>query len=318
MQRGLTSRRRNRPVTLACLLACALCAACARNEPAAEPAPPAPAAPIAVAFDDIEQAELAGKLVTVDGYFSAPPSMFSFGIGDGPRSWKLKFSPRPEGRKTVEVSVYEGDEPNRMLALSNPYDPVDLRLRTASGELIGPEDRVRITAKVGRSAAYGETTLSYNTLMLEQIELLPKEAEIEPVEVPFDAVCTRSLDGQAVAVEGYLSAGALVLSYKHGARSYYTFYLKRAPLDSDGMLTVRIFAGTGPNEVEPLGENFDESKVRFRTADGEVRRLADRVRVSGDLIVETGADGQTSCTLSRIRIDAAKKANAATDPRRAK
>jgi hypothetical protein len=296
-----------RAIRLVALLALALSAACTRTPPPAPPPPPEPPAPVAVTFEQVEGAEFADKVVTVDGYFSAPSSMFSYGIGDGPRSWKLHFSPRPEGRRTVEVSVYEGDEPNRMLPLPNPYDPGDLKLRADDGALVGPEDRVRITAKVWRSAAYGETELTRSSLSLERIELLPKDdTPIEAVEVAFDAACDRALDGKTIAVEGYLKPGALVFTYKRGGRTYYTFFLKRAPLDSEGMLTVRIFAGSGPNEVDPLGEDFDESKIRFRSAEGGTLGFADRVRVTGDLIVETNEAGERSCTLSRIRIDAVR------------
>src|SRR4051794_31490238 len=166
-------------------MAIALCCACG-TKPAApvDVAPPPPPSPVARTFDDLETAEH-NALVTIDGYFSAPSSMFTYGSSEGPRSWKLNFTKRPGGRDSVEISVTEGDGPNTMAPLANPYDPADLRLHTAGGATVGPEDKVRVTAKVWRVPDKTEG-LRKNSLSLESIELLPKEPEPEPVVVAFD------------------------------------------------------------------------------------------------------------------------------------
>ncbi len=90
----------------------------------------------------------AGKLVALEGFVVLPNNMNA----EPNQKYELFLAAQPDGKggqvKTI-ITVTKSGEPNRIAELpENGFTQKDLHIYTDAGEIVGSQDRVKITGKV--------------------------------------------------------------------------------------------------------------------------------------------------------------------------
>ncbi len=112
-----------------------------------------------------------GKRIAVEGYLMLPDKV----SGDFSVMLRLLDSPERVAQANVAASVRidkERKAPNTMDNLSTSYSDADLKVRTADGQTIGYQDKVRVSGKMyfPSSTASVEFTCGLENPLIEKTE----------------------------------------------------------------------------------------------------------------------------------------------------
>ncbi|MFO7167708.1 MAG: hypothetical protein DIU80_006725 [Chloroflexota bacterium] len=105
-----------------------------------------------------------------------------------------------------------------------------------------------------------------------------------PEVVAYDEVCEQP-DGTLVQTEGYFAVGSSIFCSNIGSSHVQCgFEFVDSPDEEDGF-TADVAQGTGPNQVEPIPDDFTPEAILIHASDGSDVRIGDRVTISGKLLV---------------------------------
>jgi hypothetical protein len=112
--------------------------------------------------------------------------------------------------------------------------------------------------------------------------------------VVFDTVCELS-EGTYVSIDGYLFLGSSVLLFD----GRYSIDLTKVRGVPDYQVGLEIIGGSGPNEMEPLYDNYSMYEFMVNANDGTILRQRDFVTVTG-VINDKYDTGGCSITVQKV------------------
>lgn len=122
-----------------------------------------------------------------------------------------------------------------------------------------------------------------------------------PVEL--GALCRASNDGERVAVEGYIDAGASIFCSNIGGGPVTCGLDLKEQTGDEPAATVYIPEGGGGGEIESVPEDFTRATLRIHADDGTLVGLNDRVRITGPVsVVESSESPVCFVTAEMIEI----------------
>ena len=105
-----------------------------------------------------------------------------------------------------------------------------------------------------------------------------------PEPVAYDQICSQA-DGKQVQTVGYFAADRSVFCSNIGSNDVRCgLGFVAAPGQKAGF-TADVAQGTGPNQVEPIPDDFTPEALVFHAADGGAIHVGDKVSVTGKLSV---------------------------------
>src|SRR5215212_11885164 len=105
-----------------------------------------------------------------------------------------------------------------------------------------------------------------------------------PEPVAYDQICNQA-DGKLVQTVGYFAADSSVFCSNIGSNDVRCgLGFVAAPGQKAGF-TADVAQGTGPNQVEPIPDDFTPEAIVFHAADGGAIHVGDKVSVTGKLSV---------------------------------
>lgn len=118
--------------------------------------------PTPVEFKNICQKENDYAYVSVEGYLRTGSNVLC-SSRDGTRACGLELLERLDGGNKISVYVEEGTGKSQMDPLPKSYGKENLKIRTGNGQVLGPEERVRIigTARIGTDVANSSYSICY-------------------------------------------------------------------------------------------------------------------------------------------------------------
>jgi hypothetical protein len=105
-----------------------------------------------------------------------------------------------------------------------------------------------------------------------------------PEVVAFDQVCNEE-DGKLVQTQGYLAADSSVFCSNIGSSDVRCGFGFVAAPGQGKSLTADVAEGSGPNQVEPIPDDFRPEAIVFHAADGGEVHVGDKVTITGKLSV---------------------------------
>lgn len=128
-------------------------------------------------------------------------------------------------------------------------------------------------AKVHNKSNY---TALYDVSKIERIEA-PK-FDYSKLDAPvYDNSKADSLDEKMITVTGTLDAGMFLNSYDNA----YSLTLKGVKLGQREYLFCNVIIGSGPSQMEPVGENFSNKTIKIRDNQGNLFPIGKKVKVYG-------------------------------------
>jgi len=95
------------------------------------------------------------------------------------------------------------------------------------------------------------------------------------------AVCVPANDQSTQTIVGYVKVPGFTLA---GSDRFPVQIVEQ--MDKDGRsIRASVAIGTGPNQIEPLGESFEMSQIKVHTADGHTKGYGAWVAMTGKLSV---------------------------------
>ena len=120
-----------------------------------------------------------------------------------------------------------------------------------------------------------------------------------PEPVAYDQICSQA-DGKQVQTVGYFAADRSVFCSNIGSNDVRCgLGFVAAPGQKAGF-TADVAQGTGPNQVEPIPDDFTPETIVFHATDGSAIHVGDKVSVTGKLSVAPN--------VCLIRVDTISKA----------
>jgi hypothetical protein len=105
-----------------------------------------------------------------------------------------------------------------------------------------------------------------------------------PEPVAYDQICSQA-DGKMVQTVGYFAADSSVFCSNIGSNDVRCgLGFVAAPGQKAGF-KADVAQGTGPNQVEPIPDDFMPEALVFHTADGGEIHVGDKISVTGKLSV---------------------------------
>ena len=87
------------------------------------------------------------KIVEVGGFLSAGPSVLCSNRS-GRMECSFKLTEKPGAEKSISAYIKQGDGANSVEKLPKSYRREDVRIRDNAGNLIQPDDRVKVTGSM--------------------------------------------------------------------------------------------------------------------------------------------------------------------------
>lgn len=122
------------------------------------------------------------------------------------------------------------------------------------------------------------------------------------VPVEFSNACNAENDKKTVEISGYLDGdeGVFCSETVVGGGEYNCAYrLKGNPADKKGM-KANIKEGSAANQAEKLPAGYERKDIKIHTSDGQIINLADKVKLTGEMTVESGG---SVCSLKVTKVE---------------
>lgn len=211
-----------------------------------------------------------GTRIVIEGYVTVSSTVYDSGHSTGLQLWERK---NQSAGDYVSISVENGNGNNTMKGLPSNYTREDLELKDDKGQEVHYGDRIRVTGMYNKP--YDDGYGSVEVQSFEKIADAPMDySSLGAVKITTDTTGQSKWDGKLVVAEGYLEIPMYV---NVGTTAY--FDLKPSQ-NSDDYLTVDIFVGKGPNMVEEIPDNFQESDIKVHAHDDQIAGKK-KVRVYG-------------------------------------
>lgn len=108
------------------------------------------------------------KTVVTEGFIRIGSSVFCSNIGGGPVTCGLDLFDPQGGDRKFSAHVARGTGSNEVEELPRGYKKEDLKLRDNSGNLVGPNDKVRVTGKLSYAEGSGTQTCFITVSKIEK------------------------------------------------------------------------------------------------------------------------------------------------------
>lgn len=125
--------------------------------------------PTPVELNKVCQKENDDAYVAVEGYLRIGASVLC-SSREGTRSCGLELLERADGGGKISVFVEEGTGNNQMEPLPNGYITENLKIRARDGQILGPQDRVRIIGIAKNGGEIVDSSYSICYVNVEKIE----------------------------------------------------------------------------------------------------------------------------------------------------
>lgn len=96
-----------------------------------------------------------------------------------------------------------------------------------------------------------------------------------------EAMKPEALDGQRVILEGYPGVSVTVVSHEGTQQCCLFDTAAGVSSSAQRVVTLVLTAGTGPNQAEPLPEEYQPGDLKVHCEDGSVATYQDKIRVHG-------------------------------------
>jgi hypothetical protein len=126
--------------------------------------------PVPVTFNNVCQNANDNIYVSVEGYLTTGTSVFC-SSSDGTRTCGLELVDSPAGTNKISVYLEEGTGKSQMEALPKSYSKENLKVRDSDGQVVGPQDRVRV---IGIAASASDVVNSSYSVCYINVEVIER------------------------------------------------------------------------------------------------------------------------------------------------
>lgn len=211
--------------------------------------------------------------VILEGYLQLPGTMYTSG-----EKGSLDFTRRPFQRygDDINVSIRMGDCANCMAKVADKYSRDDLKVNTDDGQVVGPNQRVRVTGKLrvhASSVSKSGVSVSLDPEKIERAE----EQDLDYAGMGAVKVTTENLFDTTLTETFAVATGKLEIPYLVFMNDDVSLNLKVGKEH----ISASFLFGDGPNLIAEIPEQYTKKDFKIKDHNGKLIRLDKPVTLYG-------------------------------------